>query len=186
MIYYTARNRGVADHHSSNAMLKRGLKADQKISRERMAALPQDEIEDVGREIASRIAPGELILFRMYSDEFFRAPEKGFSKQSPREDTLGFGAGEVVHLATPMILAGVTEAFKILSEDFTKQLGSKVGKDVWALIRNRFRSSQEPTTPLTQQQLARVHAAALKKLGADTPRAAEVADAIVAALVLPA
>ena len=113
------------------------------------------------------------------------APERALSGKKHREDALGFGAAELVPLLTPMILAGVHEAYKILADDTVRQLGSKVGKEIGAMVRKRFGGSKEQTVPLTSEQLERIHAATLKRLGADTPRAADVANAVVAALVLP-
>lgn len=41
-----------------------------------MDDVSQDVITRVGRTIAANIAPEELLLYRMYSEAFFRYPER--------------------------------------------------------------------------------------------------------------
>lgn len=65
-----------------------------------------DEIvRSIGQELVSRIAPEELPLYPSLVSQFQDAKRARRSKASSDDQILGFGAGEVVTLLTPVILS---------------------------------------------------------------------------------
>src|SRR6185369_332807 len=61
-------------------------------------------VEDVARSLVAEFAPDELMIFSVYSEQFFRDPEPLFRKQKASDEMLGFGAAEALVMTTPFAL----------------------------------------------------------------------------------
>jgi hypothetical protein len=147
--------------------------------------LPQDEITSVARSIVAEIAPQELMLFRLHSEEFFRNPGRVVATAKPREDAMGFGAGEAVQFVTPWILMALTQVVEVFREEAAKQIGEQAKAGVRGIVQHLFGKTGRGADRLSPSQLQRIHAAALANAGPNRARAEHVANAIVAALSLP-
>jgi hypothetical protein len=151
----------------------------------RMKDIPQDDIARVARSVVASVAPEELLLFRLHSEEFFRDPVRAMAKPQPKEDAMGFGAGDVVQLATPFVLMALTEVVRALKEEAMQQIGNQARDSMRGLVQHLFGGTRHGSEWLTREQLKRVHEVALANAGQDPERAKRIADGIVAALSLP-
>ena len=141
-----------------------------------MDDIPQVEIAEVARSIVASIAPQELLLYRMHSEEFFKNPAQALSPPKMREDAMGFGAGEAVQLVTPWVLNALVPV-----------IGAEVVLEgARAVVRRLFETSERGAASLSPEQLKRVHDIALANAGPDPALARRIADGIVAALLPPA
>jgi len=149
-------------------------------------ALPQDEILPVARSIVAEIAPQELILFRLHSQEFFRDSGRAVAAAKPREDAMGFGVGEAVQFVTPWILMALTQVVEVIREEAAKQIGEQAKAGLRDVVRHLFgKTGRGAADWLSPSQLQRIHAAALANAGPNRARAEHIANAIVAALSPP-
>jgi hypothetical protein len=146
----------------------------------------------VTREVIAAVAPEEIPLYRPLSQAYFDAPER--LERAPKDDVLGFGAGEVVVALTPIALSVVSEVLvhlrRELAETAAKDVTGTVDGGVRALFR-RFHHDPHPAAAapaaLTREQLAEVGRLAFEKARAmrvSEPRARLLADAVVGSLVL--
>jgi hypothetical protein len=150
-----------------------------------MDDIPQEEIAQVGRSIVASIAPQELLLYRMHSQEFFRNPARALAPPKPREDAMGFGAGEAVQLVTPLVLMALHEVVRAVGQEVLRQLGEGAREGTRALVRRLFDKAERGATSLSPEQLGRVHDVALANAGPDPVLARRIADGIIAALSPP-
>lgn len=60
-------------------------------------------IEEVSRAVVAAVAPEEMVLFRPMTTAYFDAPDR--LRQAPKDDLLGFGAGDAVVALTPVALS---------------------------------------------------------------------------------
>jgi hypothetical protein len=70
-----------------------------------MPAETDEIVRSIGLELVSRMAPEELPLYPSLADQFQDAKRARKSNKSSDDQILGFGAGEVVTLLTPVILS---------------------------------------------------------------------------------
>jgi len=59
-------------------------------------------IVEVSRDVVAAVAPEQMVLFRPMSTAYFDAPDR--LAQAPKDDLLGFGAGDAVVALTPVAL----------------------------------------------------------------------------------
>lgn len=153
----------------------------------------QDE-QDLVRVLSERVlevtAPEELAVFDETAQEYFADP-RGVLEGGGRDELVG--SGVELALLTPYVLAVVTPVIQILvsmvGEAVKKERQSSVTAFVRRMIgsKNDARSgssAEEVATPspLTQEQVARVHDVALDRatlLGLPQDTATLLADAIV-------
>ncbi|MGF7213465.1 hypothetical protein GGE65_008108 [Skermanella aerolata] len=151
-----------------------------------MDEIPQDEIAKVGRSIVAHIAPQELLLYRMHSQEFFEDPARALLPPKEREDALGFGAGDAVQLVTPLVLLALNEVVRAIGAEVMRQLGEGARAGVRALILRLFGKPEQGAVELSPEELKRVyevaHEVALANAGSDPALARRIADEISAAL----
>jgi hypothetical protein len=101
-------------------------------------------IDELARGAVRSTAPQEAPLFRATSDAYFKDPEKTLRGQGVNEGMLGFGAGEVVQLITPVALALATETVRFLATELRKNLGEQSAaavKDVIAALAGHIRTN---------------------------------------------
>jgi hypothetical protein len=144
--------------------------------------LTQEEIARVGRVIISDIAPQELLLFRMQSEAFFQNGARALAAPKVGEDALGFGAGELAGLATPIVLMGDKTVVTCVAQDLGRELGAHARAGARQLIQRLFGPSETDCIALTNERLERIRAAVMANAGQDAATAQRVADAIVATL----
>ncbi|MFD3542438.1 hypothetical protein ACFWUQ_23520 [Streptomyces sp. NPDC058662] len=76
-------------------------------------AAEEDLVREIAREVVERVAPHELVLFHAESTAYFRDPRKALkaarkrAAAKPKDERFGFGSGELIDLATPIVLAMV-------------------------------------------------------------------------------
>jgi hypothetical protein len=143
-------------------------------------------VRDVVRAVVAEVASEELPvvegLLRLDDDTVLRR----LRRRSRPSEPLGFGLGEVVALATPVL-------WLVLDEAGRRKVGAAVGgteKRTWVLWRKVFRRRPAPATvpPLTREQIAEVRQRVLElaaQYGVEQPKAVALADAMVTRLVLP-
>jgi hypothetical protein len=144
--------------------------------------LAQEEIARVGRVIVADVAPQELLLFRMHSEAFFQNEAKALAVPRVGEDALGFGAGELAGLATPIVLMGIKTVVTCVAQDLGRELGAQARAGARQLIQRLFGADESDSIALTTEQLQQVRAAVIANAGQDSATAQRVADAIVATL----
>jgi hypothetical protein len=150
-------------------------------------------IADLARDIVAQIAPQELPLFRATSAAYFKNPEKALKKQTGKDEMLGFGAGEMVPLLTPVVLAVITEVVTFLTVEVKKAVAAESASLISEQVKNLFKKfhpegeiGQRDPAQLTHEQLARVHKLAYERflqLKLPETQADRLADAITACLI---
>jgi hypothetical protein len=139
-------------------------------------AADRARIVELARTAVTELAPEELPVFDPVSERCARDPERGLAIGRARDDILGFGVDVALPLLTPVAVAVAAEVLR------------EVAVRTAAARRRRARSVVEGPAPrLTPEQLAEIHAVALRKARAarlSEPRATALADAVVAALAI--
>ncbi|MGW5611879.1 hypothetical protein ACWEWI_38690 [Streptomyces sp. NPDC003753] len=179
-----------------------------------VGAVDEELIRDVARDVLERAAPGELAVFRRRSKAYFRDPEgeiKAARKSldgKVKDELLGFGAGEVVVVISPFVLAIVQGVLTSLAQDLATSITDRSQEAVRRLLRRVLRRPEpaadgtpavtEAPAPdetsggadaapaghriLTEEQLAYIHRSALSaalEQGLPEDRAQAVADALI-------
>jgi hypothetical protein len=151
-------------------------------------------IVTVSRDLVAAVAPEEMALFRPISTAYFDAPDK--LSRKPGDDMLGFGAGEVVTVLTPVVLSVVADLLVYLRREVAqtaaKDATGAVDEGVRALF-HRFRGGEHQATAavpgLTHEQLVEIRRLAFEKARAmrlSEARAGLLADAMVGSLAVSA
>lgn len=150
-------------------------------------------IADVARDIIGQTAPQELPLFRAISVAYFKDPNKLPKQQGGKDEMLGFGVGEVVVFLTPAVLVVVTEVVTFVTTTVKETLVQSGADLISDHVKDLFKTSHPEgkneagtPSPLTLQQISRVHQLAYEKflkLKLPDAQANRLADAVVATLV---
>ena len=152
---------------------------------------------DVARDLVSQMAPQEIPLFRVNSENYFKDPQKMLNHQPGKDEMLGFGTGEVVAYLTPVVLSISVEVVKFLTEEVRKSLQSESSSVINEVVKGMFSkfhpATAQPGQPaamsLTVEQLQMVHKLAFeqaRQLRLSEGRARQLADSLVGGLVAPA
>jgi hypothetical protein len=147
-----------------------------------MDDLLQKEIAQAGRAVVADIAPEELLLFRLHSEAFFRDEASALAPPKTKDDPLGFGAGELAGLMTPLVLMGIKTVVSCVAQDLGRELGVQARVGVRHIVQRLFGPPNGDSIALTAPQLQQVRAAVMAQIGPDRAMAQRVADAIVRAL----
>jgi hypothetical protein len=149
-------------------------------------------IVEVARDVVAVVAPEEMVLFRPMSAAYFDAPDR--LGQAPKDDMLGFGAGDAIVALTPVALSVISAVVTYLRGEVaratSKEVGQIVDEQVHGLFR-RFHHGGQAAAPalsgLSKDQLAAVGRLAFEHARAmhvGDGRARLLADAVVGGLVL--
>ena len=154
-------------------------------------------IVDVSRDLVATVAPEEMVLFRPMSTAYFDAPDR--LAQPPRDDMLGFGAGDAVVALTPVALSVMGAVLTYLRHEVAEATGKEVTQIIDERVRAMFRrfhrgdqtaapaSGAAPAPGLSREQLAEVSRLAFehaRTMHLSEVRARLLADAVVGSLVL--
>lgn len=110
----------------------------------RLSAEEQQLIADVSRDVVAQLAPHEMPVFRPVSQAFFQSPERALAQAGDGDQMLGFGAGEVVQLLTPVVLAVATEVLLFVAQEAKKTARSEGVELANAWITSAFRRLRPP------------------------------------------
>ncbi|MFJ8045507.1 hypothetical protein ACIRBX_33865 [Kitasatospora sp. NPDC096147] len=143
-------------------------------------------VRDVVRDVAARVAPDEVVLVEglcVLDDVAAVRRLSGRDKQDP----LGFGLAEAAALVTPVVWLVLNQMASTLAG--AAAAGAARRSSRW--LRRVLRRPSPPAVlpPLGRDQLAEVHQRVLAEAvrrGSAAEDARELADAVVAALVLAA
>lgn len=148
-------------------------------------------IADITRDLVVQTAPQELPLFRATSEAYFKNPERIFSGQKGKDETLGFGVGAAVTFLTPFIFAIMTEVVEFIVEEVKKSAKEESSLLITDAVKNMFKKvrSEEKDAPpaLRHEQLARVRQVAFEKarsLKLSESQAGLLADSVVGTLAV--
>ncbi|WP_327691267.1 hypothetical protein OG870_21020 [Streptomyces sp. NBC_00461] len=142
-------------------------------------------MRDVVREVVADVASDELPLV----DGLFRFDDRTavrrLSGRGRRREPLGFGWGEVAVLVTPVVWLTVDQVAK----RFGEVIAEDAVQGTRAVAHRVFRRPPAPVVipPLTREQMGQVRERVLQaagERGISERRAKEIADAVVARLVL--
>ena len=130
---------------------------------EKMNTLLQKQlVTQLSKDTVAKIAPEELLTFRVTKEEYFKNPDKTLQGKAESDDMIGFGAGGAELFITPIILdvaATVIVPFVlgITTTAFQEQCKDAVKGESWNLInkffkfiKGLFEQSQEPKEETTQ------------------------------------
>lgn len=148
-----------------------------------------EDVEDVARDVVTKFAPDELGLFDATAAALRgRTPKTG---RGGVDELLGFGIDVVESVITIAVLSGTKAAFAQFAQDAEKKAGAATARRAKRLLgtvlRRPARAVPQPTTPLTEDQLAKVQAAAFAEIaafGLPEDRSTQIANAIVGRLAL--
>ena len=156
-------------------------------------------IVEVSRDVVAAVAPEEMVLFRPMTTAYFDAPDR--LRQAPKDDLLGFGAGDAVVALTPVALSVISAVLTYIRREVAqatnKEVTQIIDEQVRALFR-RFHRGEPGAAPahgaapaaapgLSKEQLAEVGRLAFEQARAmhvPEGRARLLADAVVGSLVL--
>ena len=152
-------------------------------------------VAEVARDLVAQVAPEELPIFRENSAVYFADPDRALAPQAAADDMLGFGAGDVVTLVTPVALLLVTEVLKAVGSELGKSAG-KQGADALSSLAGRvfrkFRGGADANAApplLRPEQLPEFRRRALERariLGLPEYEAGLLVDALMGSLVVSA
>jgi hypothetical protein len=157
-------------------------------------AVQRDEslIRDLARPLVSAVAPAETDLFEILSEAHFARPG-AYAEPGRDAGPLAFGLPEFSVLATPIMLAAMTEAVKYVVGRLMAR-GTKVtAREIRRLFAARRRNPPaeleaiDVSISLTPQEWAEVHRiveGVARRGGADADQARLMADAAVAPGIL--
>ncbi|MGW8992436.1 hypothetical protein ACWGRF_21225 [Streptomyces zhihengii] len=146
---------------------------------------PHGLVRDVVRAVVAGVAPDELPVvdgLRRFDDA---TVARRLGGSGERREPLGFGAGEIVLLVTPVVWPVLHE----LGQRLVTRTADAAERGAGSVFRRLFRRPQAPVEipPLTREQMAEVRLlvlAAAEKRRLSRRRAEEIADAVVAELAL--
>ncbi|MDX8035135.1 hypothetical protein SK803_33400 [Lentzea sp. BCCO 10_0856] len=139
-----------------------------------------------------KIAPEELSSFGIVAAPYLESPKQAERRlRQAHDDPLGFGLGDIVTMATPVIALVSGSVITAVSDSVGKAVRdgtTNTARKAWRKLRGKPVEPLElPSTPLTKAQLTEVRQIALERalsLGMKQQKAEALADAVVAALVL--
>ncbi|MFI6704577.1 hypothetical protein ACIBJC_37560 [Streptomyces sp. NPDC050509] len=142
-------------------------------------------VRDLVHEVVADLSPGELPMLEGLFDLDDSTAVRRLSGQGQRREPLGFGMGEIAVLITPVVWLTLDQA----ARRFADTAVDVTSRQSTALLRRLFRRGRAPVTvpALTREQLAEVRRLVLESAaqrGLPAQRASEVADSVVARLVL--
>ncbi|MFF8477148.1 hypothetical protein [Streptomyces sp. NPDC015414] len=142
-------------------------------------------VRDLVREVVVELAPDELPLLEGLLALDDAAAVRRLEGRGQRREPLGFGMGEIAVLVTPVVWLALDQAARRIG-DIAMQRASRESAGVLRRLLNR---SRPPVVvpPLTRAQLAEVRRLVLEtaeQRGLAATQASEVANAVVAGLVL--
>lgn len=148
---------------------------------------PNGLVRDVVRAVVAGVAPDELPVvdgLRRFDDA---TVVRRLGGSGERREPLGFGAGEIVLLVTPVVWPVLNE----LGQRLVTRTADAAEQGAGTVFRRLFRRRQAPVEvpPLTREQMAEVRQLVLvaaEKRRLSRRRAEEIADAVVAELALAA
>ncbi|MFE4256132.1 hypothetical protein ACFRU3_43255 [Streptomyces sp. NPDC056910] len=141
-------------------------------------------MRDVVRDVVVQVAPDEVVLVEgllVLDDASVVRRLSGRGKQEP----LGFGLAEAAALATPVVWLVLNQVASTLAGAAAQGAIRQSGRWLKRVVRRPLPPAVLP--PLDRDQLAEIHRHVLDvavQRGAAVERAQELADAVVAALVL--
>lgn len=148
--------------------------------------------DELARRIVRKIAPEELPSFDIVAAPYLERPKQAERRlRQAHDDPLGFGLGDIVAMATPVIALVSGSVITAVSDGVGKVVRdgtTNAARKAWRKFRGKPVEPLElPSTPLTKAQLTEVRQVALARalsLGMKQQKAEALADAVVAALVL--
>lgn len=148
--------------------------------------------DELARRVVRKIAPEELPSFDIVAAPYLESPEQAERRlRRAYDDPLGFGLGDIVAMATPVVALVSGSVITAVSDSVGKAVRdgtTSTMRKAWRKLRGKPAEPLElPSTPLTTAQLAEVRRIALERalsLGMKQQKADALADAVVAALVL--
>ncbi|MDX8145410.1 hypothetical protein SK854_25090 [Lentzea sp. BCCO 10_0061] len=148
--------------------------------------------DELARRVVRKIAPEELSSFDIVAAPYLESPKQAERRlRQAHDDPLGFGLGDIVAMATPVIALVSGSVITAVSDSVGKAVSdgtTNAVRKAWRKLRGKPAATLElPSTPLTTTQLAEVRQIALERalsLGMDQQKADALADAVIAALVL--
>ncbi len=148
--------------------------------------------DELARRVVRKIAPEELPSFDLVAAPYLENPEQAERRlRRAHDDPLGFGLGDIVAMATPVVALVSGSVITAVSDSVGKAVRdgtTNAVRKAWRKLRGKPAEPLElPSTPLTTTQLAEVRQIALERalsLGMKQQKAEALADALVAALVL--
>ncbi|MCG8928415.1 hypothetical protein [Lentzea sp. CC55] len=149
-------------------------------------------VDELARRVVRKIAPEELPSFEIVAAPYLENPKQAERRlRQAHDDPLGFGLGDIVAMATPVIALVSGSVITAVSDSVGKavqQGTTNAARKAWRKLRGKPAEPLElPSTPLTTPQLAEVRKTALERalsLGMEREKAEALADAVVTALVL--
>jgi hypothetical protein len=146
-----------------------------------------DEIvRSIGLELVTRLAPEELPLYPSLASQF-EGTNGGGGKASSDDQILGFGAGEVMMLLTPVILS-FTRSFWQALIDQAAQTALRGVLQHLQVRRAGHQHGAEEVPRLSEEQVQLVRKVAeqqARRLNVSDGQAGLLADAMVGVLVAP-
>lgn len=136
---------------------------------------------DVVRDVIGDVAPNELPLVDGLRGQDETEIGRRLAAGSSRDDPLGFGAGEVVVLATPIVWGVV--------QHLANKTAEKTTKGIWERVRDRVRRRKrapEPLPPFNRAELSQVRDTVVEmaaRAGMKPARAEQLAASVVDHLV---
>jgi hypothetical protein len=131
-----------------------------------MADITQNQlVTDVAHDVVAQMAPQELPFFSVTTEAYFKNPKKMRQEQVGKDETLGFGVGEIAAFS-PIIIAIADDTLKyILGELIPQEIkASGIMSRIFKNKRSAHTKDKQVTLPLslTPEQLRLVQEEALR------------------------
>jgi hypothetical protein len=141
---------------------------------------------ELAHELVEALAPEELPSFALVAEPYLTDPRRAEKQLRDHDDPMGFGLGDALAMATPVIALVSGSVVTALSDSVAASVRDAGGKLVRKITR-KAKPHELPAAPeWTPEQLDEIREVALARaldLGMKKAKAATLADALVGALL---
>jgi hypothetical protein len=141
--------------------------------------------EELARRVVAATAPAELPTFDVVAAPYLEDPARAERRLRGDDTALGFGLGDLVEIATPVVALVSGSVVSALSDGLSDAVRDGAGKLFRKVTRRK--PPEVEASALSGADLAEVRQVALgraKELGLPADKAEALADSIVVALLL--
>ncbi|MGH3864124.1 hypothetical protein [Actinokineospora sp.] len=140
---------------------------------------------ELAHELVETLAPEELPSFALVAEPYLTDPRRAEKQLRDHDDPMGFGLGDALAMATPVIALVSGSVVTALSDSVAASVRDAGGKLVRKLTRKKP-VELPPAKEWTSEQLDEIREVALARaldLGMKKAKAETLADALVGALL---
>ncbi|SDH83093.1 hypothetical protein SAMN05192558_105254 [Actinokineospora alba] len=138
---------------------------------------------ELAHDLVETLAPEELPSFALVAEPYLTDPRRAEKQLRDHDDPMGFGLGDALAMATPVIALVSGSVVTALSDSVAASVRDAGGKLVRKLTRKKELPPAQEWTPEQLDEIREVALARALDLGMKKAKAETLADALVGALL---